>query len=56
MLTNESMVLAFISLFSLLLCSDVAIDICAETIQRIRERTRLAMQDPKVMSCKNNFK
>lgn len=27
----------------------------AETLQRIRERTRLAMQDPKVMSCKHNF-
>lgn len=26
----------------------------AETLQRIRERTKLAMQDPKVMSCKNN--
>ncbi|KAF3331015.1 Origin recognition complex subunit 2 [Carex littledalei] len=25
-----------------------------ETIQRIRERTKIAMQDPKVMSCKNN--
>jgi hypothetical protein len=28
---------------------------CAETLQKIRERTRLAMQDPKVMSCKNNL-
>jgi hypothetical protein len=28
----------------------------AETLQKIRERTRLAMQDPKVMmSCKNNL-
>lgn len=27
----------------------------AETLQRIRERTRLAMQDPKVMSCKHNL-
>lgn len=27
----------------------------AETLQLIRERTRLAMQDPKVMSCKHNF-
>lgn len=26
-----------------------------ETLQLIRERTRLAMQDPKVMSCKHNF-
>lgn len=25
----------------------------AETIQKIRERTRLAMQSPKVMSCKS---
>lgn len=29
--------------------------LCAETVQRIKERTRLAMQDPKVMSCKNYF-
>lgn len=27
----------------------------AETLQRIRERTRLAMQDPKVMSCKHDL-
>ena len=28
---------------------------CVETLQKIRERTRLTMQDPKVMSCKNNL-
>lgn len=27
----------------------------AETLRRIKERTRLAMQDPKVKSCKNGF-
>ena len=40
-------------LFKLLICLKQSGESLAETLQRIRERTRLAMQDPKVMSCKN---
>lgn len=36
-----------------LLFSLLSLKYMAETLQRIRERTKLAMQDPKVMSCKN---
>lgn len=56
MLVRHRLFFPVFSLCTLRICHLILISkLFAETLKRIKERTRLAMQDPKVKSCKNGF-